>query len=142
MKHLVFFFYSFSLLISIWLKKLSVSKLIILIALNDIFPMKPSNIDPSLSVESYDENTEENIRNLYNIDNRIGSRLSKISILNFHWTILRFDSRLCKNFTSQYSVSVGTTRFISNSFGTVEGASLCSEQAPSAPALCFARNNK
>ena len=49
----------------------------ILIELNQIFPMKPSELKISLSVESYDEKPDENEQNCYVAEKRIVSKLSE-----------------------------------------------------------------
>ena len=46
--------------------------------------MELSDFKMSISVESYDEKTDENYRNCYGAEKRIISKLSKISILNFN----------------------------------------------------------
>ena len=51
--------------------------------MDQIFPMKLSEFEISISVESYDEKTAENNRNCYVAEKRIVSKLSKISIPNF-----------------------------------------------------------
>ena len=56
------------------------------IDLSKIFPIKPSEFKNSISVKSYDEKTVENYRNCYVAENRIVSKLSKISIPNFDST--------------------------------------------------------
>ena len=53
------------------------------IDLNQIFKMKPSEFETSISIERDDENTAENYRNCYVADKSIVSKLSKISIPNF-----------------------------------------------------------
>ena len=52
----------------------------ILINLNQILTIKPSEIKISILVESYIEKTAENYRNCYVVEKRIISKLSKISI--------------------------------------------------------------
>ena len=54
----------------------------ILIDRNQIFPMKPSEFNISISVDSNDEKTAENYRNSYVAGKCIVSKLSKISIPN------------------------------------------------------------
>ena len=57
----------------------------ILIDLNKIFTMRPSEFKISVSVESIDEKTAENYLN-YVAEKRIVSKLSKISITNIYST--------------------------------------------------------
>ena len=45
--------------------------------------MELSDFKMSISVESYDEKTDENYRNCYGAEKRIVSKQSKMSILNF-----------------------------------------------------------
>ena len=49
----------------------------ILIDLNEMFPMKPSEFKISCSVESYDEKTAGNDRNYYVVEKCIVSKQSK-----------------------------------------------------------------
>ena len=72
---------------------------LILINLNQTFPMKPSEFKISILVESYDEKTAENYRNRYVAEKRIVSKLSKISIPNFNSTNWRLKYKFCYNFT-------------------------------------------
>ena len=48
---------------------------LILIDLNQIFPMKPLGFQNVLSVKSYDKKTPENFRNSYVAEKRIVSKL-------------------------------------------------------------------
>ena len=57
----------------------------ILIDLNWILPMKPSEFKISILVESYDEDTAEIHRNCYDTEKLIVSKLSKISNPNFEF---------------------------------------------------------
>ena len=50
--------------------------------LSQIFPIKSSEFEISLSVESYDEETTQNCRNGYVDEKRIASKISEISIPN------------------------------------------------------------
>ena len=50
------------------------------------FSMKPSKFKISISVENYDEKSVEKDRNCYVAEERIVSKLSKISIPNFDST--------------------------------------------------------
>ena len=56
----------------------------ILMDLSKIFPMEPSELKISVSVESYDEKTADNYHNCYVARNLIVSKQSKISISNFN----------------------------------------------------------
>ena len=47
----------------------------ILIDLNKIFLMEPSELQISISVEGYDKKTAENYRNCYVVEKRIVSKL-------------------------------------------------------------------
>ena len=55
----------------------------ILIDLSKTFPMKPSELKISISVENYIEKTAENYRNCYILKKSIISKQSKILIQNF-----------------------------------------------------------
>ena len=55
-----------------------------LIDLNRIFQMKPSEFKIFISVDIYDEKTAENYRNYYVAKKHIVSNQSKISIPNFN----------------------------------------------------------
>ena len=55
---------------------------LVLIELNQIFPMKSLEFKISLSVASYNKKTDENCRNVYVSENRIVYKLLKISIAN------------------------------------------------------------
>ena len=72
----------------------------ILIEMNQIFPMKPSESKISISVESYDEKTVENYWNVYVVENTIVSKQPKITIPNVHRTNWRLEWRLGQNLTS------------------------------------------
>ena len=56
----------------------------ILIDLNLIFPIKPSNFENSILIEIFDEKNDKNDRNGYVDKNRIVSLLFKISVPNFN----------------------------------------------------------
>ena len=58
--------------------------------------MKPSEFKISISVDSYNEKSDENYQNFYVDEKRIVSKLSKIWIPNG-----RLERRLRHNFTSQ-----------------------------------------
>ena len=60
-----------------------------LIDLNQIFLIKPSEYEISLSVKSYDEKNVENYQNYYIIEKSIVSKLSKISIPNLNSNLYR-----------------------------------------------------
>ena len=51
-----------------------ISKGLIRIDLNEVFPMKPSKFDISHSVESYDKKTAENRRNFNDAEKRIDKK--------------------------------------------------------------------
>ena len=53
--------------------------------------MKPSELNISISAESYDEKTAENYRNCYVAGKRIISKLTERSIPNFNSTDLNGD---------------------------------------------------
>ena len=55
----------------------------ILIGVDQIFPMKPSEFNFFISVESYDEETVESDRNCYVAEKRIVSKVLKTLIPNF-----------------------------------------------------------
>ena len=59
------------------------------IASTEVFPMKPSEFKISLSVETYDKKTTGSCLNFYDVEKRIISELSKISIPNFDSSILK-----------------------------------------------------
>ena len=59
---------------------------LILIDLNQIFPMKPSKFEIFFSVESYDTKTAETCRNCYGAEERIVSKLSKVSMPSLNRT--------------------------------------------------------
>ena len=63
----------------------------ILVDLNLISPMKPSEFIIPISVESYDEKTAENYWNCNVAEKRIASKLSEISIPNFKSTNWRLE---------------------------------------------------
>ena len=65
--------------------------------------MKPSELEISLLVKSYDKKiTAENCRNFHVAEKRIASKLSKILIQNFDSTNKRLELRLFQNLTSLY----------------------------------------
>ena len=69
-----------------------------LIDLNYTFLMKSSEFKISLSIESYDKKKyAENHRNCFDVEKRIVSKITKISIPNVDSTNGRLDSRLCQN---------------------------------------------
>ena len=63
----------------------------ILIDLNEIFSMKPSEFEISNSVKSIDKKTVENWRNFNDDEKRIVSKLYEISIPNFDRIIQFYD---------------------------------------------------
>ena len=62
--------------------------------------MKPSEFKIFISVEIYDETTAVNYQNCYVAEERIVSKLSKISIPNFNSTNWKHEWRLCQHFWS------------------------------------------
>ena len=62
-----------------------------LIDLTRIFLIEPSWFEISFSVISYDRNTAESCHNIYNTEERIVSKLSKILIPHFDRTNWRFE---------------------------------------------------
>ena len=68
--------------------------------LNEIFPIRPSELKIFLSVKSYDKKTAEKYRNFYDAEKLITCKISKISIPNFNSTFLRLDSKSYQTLTS------------------------------------------
>ena len=60
--------------------------------MTQIFSMKPSEFEISLSVETYDENTAESFQNFYDAEKRIVSTLSELSIPNLNSTVFKLES--------------------------------------------------
>ena len=67
---------------------------LILIYLNEIFPIKPSEFEFSLSFIGNDKKTTESCPNFYDAEKRIISKLSKILISNLIGTTLKLESKL------------------------------------------------
>ena len=51
--------------------------------MNQVIPMKPSELPIFLSAKSYDKKTAESCRNCYDVQKRIVPKLPKIPIPNF-----------------------------------------------------------